>query len=1276
MGNLIVKLVDILVRRKFLFFLLLTAILIILGIGITKLRISEDIFSTLPKDKNFEKLNALIQNKNITNQAVFSIKVSNTDQETDFNELVNSFADSLKLITQGFLIEITASRPEVEQQVYAYLFNNFPSYIDSSYYTKINSKLFPDSIHKSIQASYNRLVSPGSAFMKDFILNDPLSISGDFFKSLNANNNPQGIIVEDGLVYTKDKKSILITARTSFDPHNSENNVILFQKIENYIKIWNSRHPERTADYFGTFEIAAQNAIQIKKDTKLTVIISLTLILLILFFYYRKILIPVYFVMPAVFGGLMATGMMGFIKPDISAVSLATSAILLGIILDYSFHFFTHLRHTKSIDETVKEIGVPLLTGSFTTITALAALCFANSVVLQDFGLFAALSLSGAALFTLIGLPVILKLLSFDYQQIPDAPKFLVMPSLSNKWRLPLFIGILLLTIFFYFSAQNIQFDSDLDNLSFHPQNLKEKEQELVGINPEKEKKIYLFASSTDYQLACASNFELFQKVQQLKQNGKIKSYLSAGQFIVPDAIKQSRAQRWKDFWQNKKTTTINTIEIKANDLGFSKDAFSNFNKWIDRYNINSIQDDSVLQLIGIHNLVGFDNGKYTFITTLVASDTELAEVKEQLEKINCIEIFDRSETAGLLLNSVKSDFNYILYVSAGIVFFTLLLIYGRIELTLLAFFPMLISWIWILGIAALFHIQFNFVNVVISTFIFGLGDDFSIFVTDGLLNKYKYRKDSLSSYSSAIVLSALSTIIGTGVLFFAKHPAIHSVAAISVLGIVCILFLSLVFQPILFDFFVQKRIERKRPPVAFYEFIMSIFGLSYFVIGCISFYPIILVLILLPIPKKLKTRILNQCISIFSWTVIYSGVHLQKKILGKSNLDINKNPAILIANHSSFLDIILMLLLNPRIIIMVREWVYHSTLFGFCVRFAGYIYTETEQEENLIKIKSRIADGYSLMIFPEGTRSKDGSLQRFHKGAFYIARELQLDVIPILIHGAGEASPKGNFLIRGKFVNIKILPRIKDEDESWGRTYQDRTKSISKYFKAQFALFKVENETSTYMWKEVFYNYVFKGPVVEWYGRIKWKLEFKNYQHYHELIGEREKIMDIGCGYGYFSLFLHLKAPARKITAIDFDDEKIQIAANLYNKTDNLQFISGDIRNQEFENQDVIFLNDVLHYLNKEQQDNLLQKCCQKLNPNGIIIIRDGITDLQEKHKSTRLSEIFSTKIFGFNKKENEFHFFSSDDIKMFAGKNGLSCEMSEHSKIMSNVLFILRKT
>ena len=1273
LGNFISRITEYLYRNKLLFWTGVVLLLLFLAFGIQRLKISESIYSALPKGKSFEKLNNFIENKNISNQVIFSISVSKSKNEEDLNLLLKSFADTLTSISGNYLVDIVSIRPDIDQQVYAYLFSNFPYLIDTAYYRFIDNKLSHDSINAAVNTSYRQLVGPGSTFLKKFILNDPLFITSSFFKNLATTAN-KNLLLEDGIMYNKEKTIILITAKTNFSSDNSKSNVKLHYILSNYKERWNAIHEQNEMDYFGTFEIAAENAIQIKKDTQITVIITIIGLLIILIVYYRKLIIPLYFILPPVFGGIFAIGIMGYINPHISAISLGTGAVLLGIILDYSFHFFTHLRHTRSISATIKEISAPLITGSFTTITAFSALQFTNSTVLHDFGLFGALSLTGAAIFTLVCLPVILKLFSFNCESIPDEPFSFRIPTFSRLYR---YIGlaiIFILTIIFLYSSNNIQFDSDLENLSYHSDHLKSKEQELTGLNSETEKRIYLFVSDSVYKQACSKNYKLFRELEVIRKKGEIKNILSAGQFLVPDEIKKDREQKWINYWNRNETNAINILSKTADSIGFKRDAFSDFEKWIKRKDLDCISTDSLMKSTGLNNLIDVEKNKTTFITSIVVGNEKRKQIIRELEEMKDVVVFDRAEVASSLLTLVRNDFNYILILSALIVFVTLLVIYGRFELALFSFFPMLVSWIWIMGIAAFFDIKFNFVNVVISTFIFGLGDDYSIFVTDGLLHNYKYGKRTLGSYTSAIILSATCTMLGTGVLIFAKHPAIHSVAIISVLGMSCILFFSLFFQPILFDFFVQGRVDKKKAPIPIFEFFISVIEFSYWVTFCLSFYLIGVVLILFPISRKAKASILNTIISTFAKSVIYLGFHVRKNIFQIENLDIKK-PSIIIANHSSSLDILLIIMLNPHIIILVKKWVYKSPLFGLFIRYAGYIFMEEGTEQNLVTIKKRIEDGYSILIFPEGARSVNGEIGRFHKGAFYLAQQLNLDITPILIHGASYVLPKGDLMVKKGALNLKVLPRIKANDNSWGTEYKERTKSISYYFKSEYAAFKDEQETASLLWSRIFYNYIFKGPILEWYIKVKWKFESKNYEYYNKIIENRNKILDVGCGYGYLSLYLHYKNEKREIIGIDYDEEKIEIAQNIFDKNINLKFIFANVKTMDIGKQDVIFINDVLHYLTKEDQLHFLEKCNQSLNEKGIIVIRDGITDLSKRHSITKITELFSTKIFKFNKKENNFHFFSSDFIKSFALKSNLNFEMKEQSKKTSNVLFILRK-
>jgi len=259
--------------------------------------------------------------------------------------------------------------------------------------------------------------------------------------------------------------------------------------------------------------------------------------------------------------------------------------------------------------------------------------------------------------------------------------------------------------------------------------------------------------------------------------------------------------------------------------------------------------------------------------------------------------------------------------------------------------------------------------------------------------------------------------------------------------------------------------------------------------------------------------------------------------------------------------------------------------------------------------------------------------------------------------------------------LNVRVLPRIRFNDPKWGIQLRDKTKNIAGFYKAEFAVFKNAMEDTRYLKHRIFTNYVFKGPVLEWYFKAKWRLEAKNFSYYNALIEDRKKILDVGCGYGYLSFFLHYKNEERLITALDYDENKITIAENSYHKTTNLRFHNQDVMTAPIGKQDVIFLNDVLHYLSAEKQFNLLEKCANALEDDGILFIRDGITDFKDKHINTKRTEALSTGLFSFNKKTDEFHFFSSDDIRNFAKSQQLTFEMQQHSATTSNVLFILRK-
>ncbi|HET9053920.1 MAG TPA: methyltransferase domain-containing protein, partial [Cyclobacteriaceae bacterium] len=319
------------------------------------------------------------------------------------------------------------------------------------------------------------------------------------------------------------------------------------------------------------------------------------------------------------------------------------------------------------------------------------------------------------------------------------------------------------------------------------------------------------------------------------------------------------------------------------------------------------------------------------------------------------------------------------------------------------------------------------------------------------------------------------------------------------------------------------------------------------------------------------------------------------------------------------------------------------------------------------------VEEGFSIAIFPEGTRSPDGTVKRFHKGAFFLAEKLNLDVTPLLIHGAWDTIRKGDFYVNDATLTLKFLPVIKSTDIQFGQDYSTRTKTISRYFKQALAKLAKEAEQPEYFRYKLLRNYYYKGPVLEWYAKIKLSLE-DNYTVFNTLVPANATVLDLGCGYGFLSYMLSFTSAQRQITGIDYDEDKILTAQHCYSKTDRVNFICADITTIALNRYDVIILSDVLHYLQPPQQAEVLQKAFMAMNPGGKIILRDANAELGKRHRGSVLTEFFSTKVFRFNKAAQKLHFIKAETVVKAASNYNLTVEILDNTRFTSNVIFVIK--
>jgi len=1242
----------------------------ILAIGVSRINLVQDLNQSITGNKTVSSFFHLLDKKSVNKDITFIIENKNQVSFDSLQRLGEDFSkEALKQFPDCF--EKLSQESEDPNEVYSYLLQHIPSYLDTSLIPKeINDFQF---VERKIKENHAKLFTPEGIFLKPYLFKDPFGFVPSILLNLRKNYTSSALDVMDGNYILAKDSSLVIRGQFSTPFLTKKDKLKTLKKIEtwstNYFQL-----QKVSWDYFSTDRIALANAEQVKSDTILTLVVSLTAILLLLFLYYRKATLPFFFLVPGAFGVLFSLGLIGFIHPNITGLAIGTGAIVVGIIVDYSFHFFTHLKHTNSISETIIAISKPLIIACLTTILAFGALFFTHSVILRDFGLFASLSLVGTLLGVFVILPVILPK-SWEKEsekEIIEEETEKKEPRFKNqrKWFL---ISTILISIFCIYELPNVEFEKDLEKLNFYPKEINDAEQKITGFIPADEKRIFVAVADKNEKKAQNNNIQLNQLLKQLHQEGKIDNFLNSAELVLTRSQEEERLNAWKTYWKNRKEKLFIHLDVLEKELGYMPTAFDDFKSTIDEQTIQNYYNITLINEIR-SKLEDHSGNNFSYLSILSVPRNHLDEVKQILRKNNEFTVLDRADLANSIVKSVNDDFNYILYASTLIVFIVLLITFGRMELALITFIPMILSWIWILGFAAFFDIKFNLVNVVITTFIFGLGDDFAIFITEGYLIKYRTGKNYLRSFKTGTILSAATTILGTGVLLLAKHPAIHSIGLISIIGLSSILFMSLFVQPILIEWLITNRTEKKKAPWTLTGLLISIFTFTFFLSGCFVISVVQLLLRLIPFGRKRHKKILHYLFRDFSWAQLYVMLNVRKKVLGKENLNFNR-PSIIIANHQSFIDILAMIMLDPRIILMTNNWVYKSFFFGRAVRFLDYLPNEKGVENMVEAVKSKIDKGYSVMIFPEGSRSKTDEINRFHKGAFYLADKLHLDITPIVLHGFNQTMAKSDFYLKNGTLMVEALPRILATDTSFGEGYHERNKKISKYFKTQYKIIQKREKDAHYIWPMMLSNYVYKIPSLEWYLRIKYMFEKSNYEHYNELLEERTKIIDLGCGYGFLSYYLKFANSNRQIFGVDYDEKKIELAENCYQKDEKISFKVADISEIALEPTDAVFLMDVLHYLPTDLQLKVLKNATNALNNNGLLIIRDGVNDLSSRHKKTEQTERYSTKIFKFNRVERELTFFNRQFIKDFAQEMNLSYLEIEQTNKTSNILFVLKK-
>jgi 1-acyl-sn-glycerol-3-phosphate acyltransferase len=159
---------------------------------------------------------------------------------------------------------------------------------------------------------------------------------------------------------------------------------------------------------------------------------------------------------------------------------------------------------------------------------------------------------------------------------------------------------------------------------------------------------------------------------------------------------------------------------------------------------------------------------------------------------------------------------------------------------------------------------------------------------------------------------------------------------------------------------------------------------------------------------------------------LLLAGVRLT--VAGQENLP--AGAAVYMPNHQSNFDILALFAGLPvQFRWLAKEELFRIPLFGFAMRRTGYIAVDRSDRKKAIRSMGeaarRISEGTSVIVFPEGTRSPDGTLLPFKKGGFMLAIEAAAPIVPVAIRGSHEVMPKHSQWIRGGHIQVTIFSAV-----------------------------------------------------------------------------------------------------------------------------------------------------------------------------------------------------------------------------------------------------------
>jgi len=802
-------------KHKALMWTILVATSVVFTFFAFQLKYKENIIDLLPKTEKAEASGVAFSQLSVKDR-VFVQFVAKDGAEVSTEELAeacDAFVDLMmeKDTATGYVTNVLYKvQDEWLLNAMDYGLTSFPAYLEESAYADFDRLLSRDVLVETMQDNLMKIAEDYTGSVTTMICYDPAGLRYSMKNQLGG--AADGVDLSEGVqfgtymfkdrhLFSPDGTVALAYVSLGVNSFDSNESLKVEKMLARTRKEIEASHEGVEVLYHGAPIRSAGNSHRIKMDLLVTMLISVFVILLVLLYFFRSFKEVLKVLFPILYGMVFAMACVYWIKGEMSLMAMGIGAVVLGIAVSYVLHVLLHSKYVRDVETLLHDQSTPVCMSCLTTIGAFAGLLFTNSALLQDFGIFACFMIVGSTLAALIFLP---QFLASDVN--PKSEKAMKLLEKINAYPLDrkyVFAGLLAAVVVLgcVFSGK-VGFDKDLQNVNYLSKRTARSEQMYCEKVNAGEAAVFYGASGASFDEALRNSVRVVDVLDSLRADSVVVSCSSLAKMIPDEARQQANIDRWKAYWTPERIARVRKdIAYAARKAGLSPDMFETFFTIVESdYDPSSAFDSGAVPAELASNIGENVDGEYLVFASALMEPSNKRTVGDVVTEQPSGLVMDPFYYASDMVEIVHQDYSKVLYISSIFVLIVLLLTFRNLLVALLAFMPMFLSWFVVEGLMAIFGIEFNILNIVISSFVFGVGVDYSIFIMDGLLAEHRGKGSELMVYhKGAISLSALFLVVVVASLLLAKSPAIYSVGVITLIGMVSTILLAYCLMPLAF---------------------------------------------------------------------------------------------------------------------------------------------------------------------------------------------------------------------------------------------------------------------------------------------------------------------------------------------------------------------------------------------------------------------------------------------------------------------------------------------